>query len=162
MGTVRGIRGFTATVAAAGSIVAGGGAVYMRSGGETCVHILAGVAALSEPAYAALKADHMIIDGVIGWHYTYDPRTGQTTAMNRLYSKLMIVANRDKFGDLIEPNDLSDTTPSLFFVRGGPFDHQVVHWQDLRDAGYEIKSTSEALLSCGDAEKRSDNTPEHG
>ena len=151
MGTTAGIKDFVATVLVSGGLVAGGGATYLRSSGETCVYIPAGVAALSEPAYAALKADHIIVDGIIGWHYFYDPFTEKSSAVQRLHSKLMIAMHKKKFGDLIEPDDLNDTTPSMFFIRGADFDHQVVYWKDIEAAGYTVSSTSDVLQPCPSA-----------
>jgi hypothetical protein len=52
-------------------------------------------------------------------------------------------------GDLISPDDLEGTGPSLFYMVGGEYHGQVVNWRKLRDAGYEIKSTSDALEPCG-------------
>lgn len=150
MGTTLGIKEYVATIAA-GSLIAGGGTLYTRDAGETCVHVPAGVAALSEPAYSALKADHIIIDGILGWHYFYDPETKQSSFKNRLHSKLMIATHRKKFGDLIEPDDLNDTTPSMFFIRGADFDHQIVYWKDIEAHGYTIMSASEALQPCPSA-----------
>ena len=151
MGTVRGIKKFVAATAITGSLVAGGGAVFVRMGGETCVRVPEGVAALSEPAYAALKADNIQIDGLLGWHYTYNPDTGEVDAMNRLWSKLMISHYGKNFGGLVESTDLEGTTLSVFFVRGpdARFNDKLVDWRDLQSAGYEIKSTSDALVSCG-------------
>ena len=119
------------------------------------MRVPSGVAALSEPAFAALKADEIqIVEGaVLGWHYTIHPETGKTGPMQELWSKLMITAYGGPHGDLIEPNDLEGTTGRLFFVRtlDERFDHQLVDWHDLRDAEYEIKSTSDALVPCGNS-----------
>lgn len=155
MGRVLGVRRFQPFLkrsVAAAALVTGGGVAYVTTGEETCVRVPSGVAALSEPAFSALKADEIQIESgaVLGWHYTIHPDTGKTGPMQELWSKLMITAYGGPHGDLIEPNDLEGTTGRLFFVRTPDerFDHKLVDWRELKAAGYEIKSTSDALESC--------------
>jgi hypothetical protein len=150
MGTRAGYVAFAAPVITTMALVAGGGKVQKYAAGESCVRVPAGVAAFSEPAFSALTADRIIIEdgAALGWHFFYD-ENGETDFLQRWLSRRAIYLHDDKFGDLIEPDDLEGTGPSLFFMRGSEFDHQVVHWHKLRDAGYEITSTSDALKPCG-------------
>lgn len=123
---------------------------------KTYAYIPKGYAAHSAAAFAALKAQVLVCEGTLGFHRLYKIENGQkitTPTQDLMLGVLMITAYGGPHGDLIEPNDLEGTTGRLFFVRtlDERFDHQLVDWHDLRDAEYEIKSTSDALVPCGNS-----------
>lgn len=148
MGTTDGIDRFKPHILAA-AFVAGGGVLAVVPE-QTCSYITENVAAFSEPAFSALKGDRIVLEGMLGWHYFYDPETQETDFLQRWMSRRAIYLHDAKFGDLIEADDLEGTSPGMFFMRGPDdrFDGKVVHWHEVRDAGYDIRSTSDALLPC--------------
>lgn len=157
MGNTVGIRRFKPYRRAlhAAALITGGGIALATTGEETCVRVPAGVAALSEPAFSALKANEIqIVEGaILGWHYTIDPVTEQTGPLQELWTKLFIAAYGRKHGDLVTKDDLENTTGRMFFIRtlDPELDRKLVDWRDLEAMGYKIESTSDALVACGDS-----------
>lgn len=115
--------------------------------GQTVVHIPEGVAALSEPAFCALKADRIVNDGVLGFHMLYDPETKQAGLQRRLGTwKLLIKYNKQEKG-FVRIGDLSATTPELFFLRSADpkWDRKLVNWNELKAAGLKVVGSMAAL-----------------
>ena len=115
--------------------------------GQTVVHIPQGVAALSEPAFCALKADRIINDGVLGFHMLYDPDTKQALLQRRLSTwKLLLKHNKQPKG-FVKISDLGRTTPEVFFLRSADpkWDRKLVNWNELKKAGFKCVGSMAAL-----------------
>lgn len=115
--------------------------------GQTVFHVPKGVAALSEPAFCALKADRIINDGVIGFHMLYDPQTKRAGLKRRLATWKLLLDHNKQPKEFVKISDLAKTTPSLFFLRSDDprWDRKVVHWHKLRDAGFTCVGSTYAL-----------------
>jgi len=115
--------------------------------GRTVVHIPKGVAALSEPAFCALKADKIVNDGILGFHTFYDPATGVATFQHRMSTWKVLLKHNAQPKDFVRNSDLRDTTPSVFYLRSGDprWDKKLVDWEDLKAAGFKVVGSMAAL-----------------
>ena len=115
--------------------------------GQTVVHIPQGVAALSEPAFCALKADRIINDGILGFHMLYDPETNQVGLQRRLGTWKLLLTQNKQDKKFVRIGDLSATTPDIFFLRSADpkWDRKLVNWNDLKEAGFKCVGSMAAL-----------------
>ena len=95
------------------------------------------VAYLSAAAFAADKADELRGGGILGYHLPYDPKTKKST----INHSMMVLKHWLKYGGP-SPIDLSETTPSLFWVDGEIWKYP----QDF--AGYRVTSNPNDLKEC--------------
>ena len=121
-----------ATAANAGTL----GEVFLYDPPQ-CVTVGADVACLSACALGAALSPELHNYGILGWHMSYDPNTGQPTAASEVYQRLIMA--QAHHGPTYD--DLSETTPSLFWVEG-----DIVNWRNL--SGYDIVSTPDSLMEC--------------
>ncbi len=114
--------------------------------GQTVVHIPEGVAALSEPAFCALKADKIVNDGILGFHTFYDPASGVATFSHRM-STWKILLKHSKHQDFVRNSDLTNTTPQVFYLRSNDpkWDKKLIDWAELKAAGFKCVGSMEAL-----------------
>lgn len=119
---------------------------YCNPFGQTVVYIPEGVAALSEPAFCALKADKVVNDGILGFHTFYDPATGSASFQSRM-STWKVLLKYSKHQDYVRNSDLRDTTASVFYLRSNDpkWDKKLVDWNDLKEAGITCVGSMEAL-----------------
>lgn len=115
--------------------------------GQTVVHIPEGVAALSEPAFCALKADRIVNDGVLGFHMLYDPKTKAAGLQRRLGTWKLLLKHNKQAKDYVRITDLGNTTPEVFFLRSADpkWDRKLVNWNELKKAGLKVVGSMAAL-----------------
>lgn len=115
--------------------------------GRTVVHIPKGVAALSEPAFCALKADRIVNDGILGFHMLYDPETKQAGLQRRLGTWKLLLKYNKQDKKFVSIGDLAGTTPEIFFLRSADpkWDRKVVNWDELKKAGFKCVGSMTAL-----------------
>ena len=115
--------------------------------GQTVFHVPKGVAALSEPAFCALKADRIINDGILGFHMLYDPETNQAGLQRRLGTwKLLLKYSKQPKG-FVRIGDLTGTSPQMFFLRSSDpkWDRKLVNWNVIKGAGFKCVGSMAAL-----------------
>lgn len=115
--------------------------------GQTTFYVPEGVAALSEPAFCALKADKIINDGVLGWHMLYDPATGKVDFARKMSTWKLLLKYNKQPKEFVRLSDLKATTPALFFLRSNDprWDRKLVHWEALKEADFKVVGSMKAL-----------------
>lgn len=106
---------------------------YSERLGKTYVYIPKGYAAMSAPAFAAMKADILINHGTLGFHRLFrdgpDGKPLMTETLDMMLRIWMITIHKDR--RLVSWEDLQNTSPSDFFYLGEHFNGQVRNWRDL-------------------------------
>lgn len=104
--------------------------LYCEELGMTYAYIPKGYAAMSAPAFAALKAQVLVLEGTLGFHRLYSPETGTTNSnldmMLRIW--LMTIPKPQR---IIRWEDIQHTSPTDFYYRGEHSDGDLHHWREL-------------------------------
>lgn len=110
-----------------------------REGG--CVKVPPRTLCLSACAFAWLKGSKRINNGIVGFHFIYDPQTMRTSLLERWAVKRFL----EERGFSLIYDDLSQTSPSKFlFIQGSRT--WVGNWRDLH--GYTMSSDPSILERC--------------
>lgn len=102
-----------------------------------CVTVGADVACLSACALGAALSPDLQNYGLLGWHMAYERDTMHPSVLSELYQRILM--SRAYHGPTYD--DLSETTPSLFWIDG-----EIVNWRDIK--GYTVLSSTSALIGC--------------
>jgi len=96
---------------------------------------------LSACAFAWLKGEKRINDGIVGFHFIYDPATMRTGLLERWAVKDFL----EERGFMVIYQQLNNTSPSRFvFIQGSNV--WVGNWRDL--VGYKMSSNPSTLERC--------------
>lgn len=102
-----------------------------------CVIVREDIACLSACALGAALSPEMRNYGILGWHMAYERDTVQPSFTSELYQRILM--SRAYHGPTYD--DLSETTPSLFWIEG-----EIVNWRDIKD--HTVLSSTTALIGC--------------
>lgn len=121
-----------ATTASAGTL----GEVFLYDPPQ-CVTVGVGVACLSACALGAALSPDLQNYGLLGWHMAYERDTMHPSVISELYQRILMA--KAYHGPSYD--DLSETSPSLFWIDG-----EIVNWKDLDD--YTVVSSTKNLIGC--------------
>ena len=112
-----------------------------------------GDAFLSAPAFGLLKVPQLVVKGLIGFHYPYNPKSMRTSFSMKLWINKYVLDQDTEFLDPI--TDLPETTPSRFFCWSGiaGLDRKYLTTNEIRAAGFDAFAAVADLKDRNRAER---------